>query len=150
MKKAFTLIEVMVVIAIIGILSSILLRNINQSRLKANNARVKIEMSSLRRAAAIYYESVGVETYGGNTNNCTTPNRIFTEDNVIAGLISSIDSIADVDVECRAGTAPSPYFVVSANLVGVVNANEDNWCVDSKGASKAIADPIDNAATACP
>ena len=146
-KSGFTLIELLVVIAIIGLLSSIVLGQLNESRKKAESARIKLELSSLRRAAAIYYENQNPNGYGGNTNNCTTPNRIFTADTVVAGLIASIDSIAGVSVECRANTT---YFVVSANLVGILNSNADNWCVDNAGASKAIADPIDNSATACP
>jgi prepilin-type N-terminal cleavage/methylation domain-containing protein len=152
-RNGFTLIEVLVVIAIIGLLASIVLGQLNQARKKAENARIKLEMSSIRRAAAIFYNgSVGNETYGGNTNNCYSGGgvKMFVDDTVIAGLIASIDSISDVDVECRAGPNPSPYFVVSASLIGVSNPNEDNWCVDSAGNSKAIADPIDNAATVCP
>ena len=146
-KRGFTLIELLVVIAILGILSSIILRNLNSSRLKAMDARIKTELSSMRRAAAIYYDGISNQSYGSNTNNCNTPNRMFTEDTVVANLISSIDSITGVSVECRAG---GNYFVVSASLVGATDPNSDNWCVDSAGASKAIANPITNSDTACP
>lgn len=143
-NKGFTLIELLMVIAIVGLLSSIVLIQLNNTRLKAVDARIKTELSTIRRFAAIYFDTNG--DYGNNTNNCNTANRIFTSDSAIANIISSIDSISGVSVECKANTN---YFAVSANLLSASDPNNDNWCVDSEGNSKSIAAPITNSATSC-
>jgi prepilin-type N-terminal cleavage/methylation domain-containing protein len=145
-KRGFTLIELMIVIAIIGVMSSIIIVSLNNARLKAVDANIKEELSSIRRVAAIYYDNQIPNNYGNNTNNCYTPNRMFTDDTVIASIISQIDSNSGADVKCRADTN---YFAVSASLVGPTSDTKDNWCVDSAGNSKFIPDPLTNSATSC-
>ncbi len=55
-KSGFTLIELLIVIAIIGVLSSIVLTNINSARAKSRDAKVKQEFNSVKTALTLYYD----------------------------------------------------------------------------------------------
>jgi prepilin-type N-terminal cleavage/methylation domain-containing protein len=56
-KKGFTLIELMVVIAIIGILVGIIIVSLNKSTDQAKDAKVRSAMGQLRSVAQIYYNN---------------------------------------------------------------------------------------------
>jgi len=53
-QKAFTIIELIVVIAIIAVLSGIVLSSVNQFRSKARDARRKADLVSIKKALLIY------------------------------------------------------------------------------------------------
>lgn len=57
--KGFTIIELIVVIAIISILASIVFANVNNFRMKVRDARRKADMHSLEVAILAYYASTG-------------------------------------------------------------------------------------------
>jgi len=59
MKRAFTLVELLIVIAIIGILSSVVLMSLNQARNKAQDARRKSDLAQIVRSLNFYYDKYG-------------------------------------------------------------------------------------------
>lgn len=63
-KKGFTLIELMVVIAIIGILVGIIIVSLNKSTDQAKDAKVRSAMGQLRSVAQIYYNNHEYEFSG--------------------------------------------------------------------------------------
>ncbi len=62
-EKAFTLIELLVVIAIIGILATVVLVNLSSTRGRARDARRKSDLSNIRLALEMYYDSQDTPAY---------------------------------------------------------------------------------------
>ena len=55
LKKGFTLIELMVVVLIVGLLSSLVVVNVNNSRIAARDARRIADLGTISSALAAYY-----------------------------------------------------------------------------------------------
>ena len=58
-SRGFTLVELMVVLAIIGLLSSIVLVSLNAARIKARDATRKSQVSEFKTALELYYSRNG-------------------------------------------------------------------------------------------
>ena len=58
-KKGFTLIELMVVISIIGIMSSVILSALNDARAKARDAQRIQALKEIQKALTLYYDDNG-------------------------------------------------------------------------------------------
>lgn len=65
MKKGFTLLELLVVIAVIGILSSVVMVSLSNSKKKADTAFVKSEADQIKKALELYKDTNGI--YGNYT-----------------------------------------------------------------------------------
>ena len=73
-KKGFTLIELLVVIAIIGLLATIVLVSLNNARVKARDAKRKVDLQAIAKAMEMYYYDLNKGTYiisGTGSNGCS-------------------------------------------------------------------------------
>jgi prepilin-type N-terminal cleavage/methylation domain-containing protein len=135
-KKAFSLIELLIVIAIIGILSTIILNSLSQSRSKAYDAQVKMQLRGFRGAAENYYTSQNPVTYGPATLKCDeymfndadpkngSPTLYIEEGNLPNGT----------QVFCGSTDGVNSAYAVKATLY----SGTEYWCVDSKGFSGSV------------
>jgi prepilin-type N-terminal cleavage/methylation domain-containing protein len=154
-KRGFTLIELLVVIAIVGVLSAIVLSSLNSSRLKANDARVKSQLGSFKRAAELYYDTQNPNSYGisvvGNEsqvlpnfgNGCS--NGMFT-DSTIDRFTTVANYLGGSSMKCTSVGGTS--YVITVNLQAV----SGYWCVDNSGNSRLTTTGLAqaNSATVCP
>lgn len=148
-NKGFTLVELLIVIAIIGILSTAVLSSLNTSRVRAYDSKVKQQLAGLRSAAEIYYNNQIPNGYynAGTLNSCTTGtntvfNDVTNDDNGRPGLYLIFTGFpTPITLECNANALT---YAVQANLIG-----GGYWCVDSRGVSRTETATL-GSATQCP
>ncbi len=133
-KAGFTLIEMMVVIAIIGILSAIVMVQLNSARNKGADANVKSNLANLRSQAEFYYDN-NSNSYGTfSVASCpsTASTGVFSDQRVVDAIASAALAGGGNGTRC---VATGTTYAIS---VGLKTAGQ-SWCVDSAGASKQFA-----------
>jgi len=110
-----------VVIAIIGILSSVVLASLNTARGKGANAAVKSNLVNIRPQAEIFYD--GGLTYSGVCADATVARALDAASQAGAGNTSSDFCYATAST----WAASSPLKVNEGTFT--------HWCVDHTGAS---------------
>jgi len=120
-KKGFTLIEMLVVIAMIGLLSSVILVAIGPSREKARNTRIISNVKQIVAIGQTYYDPVSA-TFNITSFKSNTQVSKLKDD--IGAQGGSFDPARDI----LAASSTARTFLVRAGLVG-----GSTYCEDSNG-----------------
>lgn len=75
-NKGFTILELLIVIAIIGILAAIILASLNTARQKSRDARRIEDIKQIQNALALYFESQATNSYPGGQEGTTFDNAL--------------------------------------------------------------------------
>lgn len=130
-KKGFTLIELLIVIAIIGLISTVVLTSLSQSQARSYDTKIVQQLTNFRTAAQIYFTNN--TSYGPTTSLCSE--GIFNDvdpQNGAPGTTIAAGVLPDFsDVYC--GASDRQYSVKATLYDG-----SSYWCVDHSGASRKI------------
>ncbi|OGI64782.1 hypothetical protein A2642_03725 [Candidatus Nomurabacteria bacterium RIFCSPHIGHO2_01_FULL_39_10] len=131
-QSGFTLIELLVVIAIISLLSSVVMASLNSARIKARDAKRKVELKQIVSALELYYNEYGAyppfrpsNTCGGNREDwansiCTDSNWLSTDPNFLK-YISSVprDPVNKINSPPSPQADNSPWWFANSYTYGV-------------------------------
>lgn len=136
-NRGFTLIELLIVVAIMGVLASVVMSSISSARNKAKDVSIKSSLSSIMAKAEVEYDGDYDVVCGANS---------VAQNTEIADVISAVNSISGGVAVCgKPASGHAGSWAVSSPLI-----ISGNWCVDSSGVSREIANPISATTTVCP
>jgi prepilin-type N-terminal cleavage/methylation domain-containing protein len=149
--RGFSLIEILVVITIVGILSSVVLASLNSARNKGKNSTVESNLNNARAQAELFYDVNGNSYRTGAINGPGDLCAISANVGGVRGIYSFVKAAADAQGVNLRLINSSPNSGDANNAV--CKANATNWvmavplkpygsftspmlCMDSTGAVK--------------
>jgi prepilin-type N-terminal cleavage/methylation domain-containing protein len=128
-RRAFTLIELLIVVAIIAILAVIIVLNLLSARDKANYARVKDDLNNLSQAARIAYADGTVVSQ--SNWKAFDPSALPSLKDSMGNNVVTVAPTAPSGFEASASGGYYQYFLRSSTDFGfraIDKAHADQYC----------------------
>ena len=138
-QKGFTLVELLIVIAIIGILASITIVSLRQASDRSRNAKIITNIVQIRKIA----EQMYAEELSGYINLCEDSLTFKSSYNPDLGVLQADINVYEGVVSCYAN---ANSYCVSSTL----RTAGQYFCVDDEGSSiEVTGDPCSSADSTC-
>lgn len=139
--RGFSLIELLVVVAIIGVLSSVVLVSINTARNRGADAAVKENLHTIRNEADLYRDSTG--GYGTAAAVQGSPITSAPAYNASGANFLIRDREANNALRSAMNAGGSAYYAIGTGGASYAVAVElksqtGHWCIDTNGSAKVI------------
>lgn len=126
-QRAFTLLELLVVISIIGLLATVIIGSVNVARMKARDAERIKTVQEMRKAIELYYSD-----YGYYPPLTTSPANDARSG---GGTVACSDGVMGTVNWCVLITAIAPYY--KGGKGDPLNANPNYYYYDADGTTPA-------------
>jgi len=149
-KKGFSLIELLIVVAIILIIAAIAIPNLMRARIAANESAGASTVRTLNTAEVTYsttYPAMGFSpnllNLGPNGKDCTDPTQVSNTsacliDNVL-GTAPFVKGAFTYAITAKASTAPIPDYLITATTIGTAMAKK-NYCANTDAVVRWVAE----------
>ena len=127
-QKGFTLVEIMIVVAIIGLLAAIAIPNLLRSRLNANEGAMKLDMRAFSTANASFQAAQNPPAYAGTIAALQGAPAYL---DATWGTAAGKHGFAQAYAGGGAGT-PDTYSMLATPVTAGVTA-VNTYCVDQTG-----------------
>jgi prepilin-type N-terminal cleavage/methylation domain-containing protein len=152
----FTFVELLVAIAIVGVLSAVVLANVRSAKLSASDKAIVASLQNLQVQAEYYYDNDGAKSYClGGSANCLVGTNICTRNLFANSLIQSAYSAAQ-DSGWGGSSArcysKSDAYAIAVSLKSGTGPIADGtaWCVDSTRVSRLLTKRSNLTSYSCP
>jgi type II secretory pathway pseudopilin PulG len=136
----FSLVELLILIAIIGILAALVIAVATPARNKAADARIRNDIRQLRWEAEIVYDSQNASFEDWSTHGTVADN--------VTIILDDIDGALGQENAVTIRDSDDNTYCVSAPLVSFPG---QHYCIDHRGVFEEVADSCDGSAPfACP
>lgn len=155
-QKGFTLIELLVVVSIVGVLASIVLSSLSETRNKARDARIKSNLVQVRNQAEIYavdfgsYRQFSSNHWEDDIFGCVSSDPTYLGGTIFKGSEIGVRDIVQEIIEETSQLSFRMYCAVSSNgqtwaLSVPLFSPPDGYtgfCIDNTEGGKFISHPF--------